>query len=100
MNKKSSLGNALASIKRTDPPASEPAMTPPAAAPEPVKDEGPPIGVLFRMSPRDHKVVSDYADDLGMSVQELIETAINKMREASGLAGIQGRPRSKTRRRR
>lgn len=57
-----------------------------------------PIGVMFRLTPRDHEIVSDYARDLRMSVQELLEKAVNRMRKADGLSEIQGRPRSKTRR--
>lgn len=57
-----------------------------------------PIGVMFRLTPRDHEIVSDYARDMKMSVQELLENAVNRMRKADGLSEIQGRPRSKTRR--
>ena len=59
-----------------------------------------PIGVMFRLDPPDHAVVSDYARDKQMSMQELLETAINALRLGDGLAPITGRPRSKTRRRR
>lgn len=53
----------------------------------------------FTPTPRDHEIVSNYARDMRMSVQELLENAVNRMRKANGLSEIQGRPRSKTRRR-
>lgn len=56
-----------------------------------------PIGVMFRLDPQDHEIVSDYARDKQMSMQELLEFAINVVRSSEGLAPIQGRPRSKTR---
>jgi len=98
------LGNANFSIKKKDQvdqpvpaDASQAATVPSPAA---LAENDPPIGVLFRLNSRDHEIVSDYARDLKMSMQELIETAINRMRRADGLAEITGRPRSKTRRRR
>jgi hypothetical protein len=92
------LGGALAGLSPAAPAA--PAKQP--AAPQITQDEDDnrPIGVLFRLSPRDHEVVSDYARDRGWSVQELLEHAVNRMRESEGLSAIEGRPRSKTRRRR
>lgn len=62
-----------------------------------VEIDNKPIGVLFRMNPRDHEIVSAYSRDKKMSVQELIEAGINKLRLTDGLAPIEGRPRSKTR---
>ena len=102
MSKKTSiLGGALSGLKKT----SEPVATVATEATRPVQltaeaEDDRPIGVLFRLNPRDHEIVSDYARDLRMSMQELIENAINKMRTSDGLAPIEGRPRSKTRRRR
>lgn len=98
--KKSILGSSLSSLtSAVEPPKAEPAapvqMTPPK-----VPENDSPVGVLFRMNPADHEVVSDYARQHGMSIQELIEKAINKMRRNEGLKEIEGRPRSKTRRRR
>ena len=55
------------------------------------------IGIVFRLGASDHEVITKYAYDLGMSVQELIEVAINSMRRAHGLSELEGRPRSKTR---
>ena len=96
--KQSVLGGALDGLA----PAVPAAATPPAAAPQAThaEDDSRPVGVVFRLNPRDHEVVSDYARDRGWSVQELLEHAINRMRESEGLSPIQGRPRSKTRRRR
>jgi len=59
-----------------------------------------PVGVVFRLNPQDHAVVTEYARSKKMSIQELIETAINRLRELEELAPITGRPRSKTRLRR
>jgi len=59
-----------------------------------------PVGVVFRLNPDDHEVVTEYARSKKMSIQELIETAINKLRGTDGLPPITGRPRSKTRLRR
>lgn len=97
---KSSLGAALGAIKKADPAAVAAAAPVGQPASAPADETTAPVGVVFRMSPRDHQIVSDYADDLGMSMQELIETAINEKRQRQGLAPIQGRPRSRTRRRR
>lgn len=55
-----------------------------------------PIGVVFRLNPGDHEVVTEYARSKKMSIQALMEAAINRLREAEGLAPIKGRPRSKT----
>lgn len=91
------LGSALAGIA----PAAPVVSPMPAPAPQiPPEEDNRPIGVVFRMNPRDHEVVSDYARHRGWSVQELLENAINRMRESEGLSPIQGRPRSKTRCRR
>ncbi len=98
MSTKSSLGGALAGIKKPEPAKAvviKSVEKPPAAV-----ADGSPIGVVVRFNPRDHETVSDYADQLGMSIQELVETAINEKRASQGLAPIEGRPRSKTRRRR
>lgn len=57
-----------------------------------------PIGMMFRLTPRDHEIVSDYARYMKMSVQELLKNVVSRMRKADGLSEIQGRPRSKTRR--
>lgn len=97
------LGGALDALKKPT-EATKPAAVP-APAPAPTSQALPPvddtpIGVVVRFNPRDHKTVSDYASQLDMSLQELVETAINKMRAAEGLSQIEGRPRSKTRRRR
>lgn len=96
--KPSVLGGALAGLA----PAAPAAALQPTAAPQAAhaEDDSRPVGVIFRLNPRDHEVVSDYARDRGWSVQELLEHAINRMRESEGLSPIQGRPRSKTRRRR
>lgn len=51
----------------------------------------------MRLDPDDHEIVTEYARNKGMSIQELLETAVNLMREAEGLAPIRGRPRSVTR---
>lgn len=103
MSKKTSiLGGALSGLKKPAEPVAAAVATeqarPVQLAAESEDDR--PIGVLFRLNPRDHEIVSDYARDLRMSMQELIEKAINKMRVSDGLAPIEGRPRSKTRRRR
>lgn len=93
------LGGALSGLKKPEARvevASQPVFQP--SSPEPAYDS-PPVGVVIRFSPRDHETVTRYADDLGMSLQQLVETAINQMRSLQGLAPLQGRPRSKTRRR-
>lgn len=96
----SALGGALAGIKKPE-PRDEASASPVVQHPtQPPETEAPPIGVVVRFSPRDHETVSEYALQLGMSLQELVETAINEKRVRQGLAPIQGRPRSKTRRRR
>jgi len=59
-----------------------------------------PVGVVFRLNPDDHEVVTEYARDKKMSIQELIEVAINRLRSSENLPPITGRPRSKTRLRR
>ena len=94
------LGGAFSGLNRptakaTDemPMATEPKVQ---ATPASSSDDRP-IGVMFRLTPRDHEIVSDYARDLRMSVQELLEKAVNRMRKADGLSEIQGRPRSRTR---
>ena len=92
------LGSALAGLALTAPAVPE--KQPAARQVTHDEDDNRPIGVLFRLNPRDHEVVSDYARDRGWSVQELLEHAVNRMRESEGLSPIQGRPRSKTRRRR
>lgn len=101
---KSSLGGALAGIKKPEPmlQVEQPfeSVQPQQAAKPPAGGEAAPIGVVVRFNPRDHETVTEYADQLGMSLQELVETAINEKRSRQGLAPIQGRPRSKTRRRR
>ena len=56
-----------------------------------------PIGVVFRLNANDHEVVTEYARDKRMSIQELIEACINHLRDSDGLPPIEGRPRSKTR---
>lgn len=95
----SALGGALSGLKK--PEARLEVAAPPVAPPSPLSaDDAPPVGVVIRFSPRDHETVTRYADDLGMSIQQLVETSINEMRARQGLAPIQGRPRSKTRRRR
>jgi hypothetical protein len=98
------LGGALAGIKKPEPLPQvaqqvEPVQPQPAVTP-PAGNDDAPIGVVVRFNPRDHETVTEYADQLGMSLQELVETAINEKRARQGLAPIQGRPRSKTRRRR
>lgn len=103
MSKKPSiLGGALSGLKKSTEPTAAVVDTEPSRPAQIAidADDDRPIGVLFRLNPRDHEIVSDYARDLRMSMQELIENAINKMRVADGLAPIEGRPRSKTRRRR
>ncbi len=90
------LGGALNALKKQT-ETTKPVETPPA--PPPPMDNTP-IGVVVRFNPRDHDTVSQYASQHDMSIQELVETAINKMRAAEGLSLIEGRPRSKTRRRR
>ncbi len=101
---KSALGGALAGIKKPEPmvQVEQPveAAQSQRAATQPAGTDDAPIGVVIRFGPRDHETVTRYANDLGMSVQELVETAINEKRERQGLIPIQGRPRSKTRRRR
>ena len=89
------LGSALRSLRPT-PPGSEP----PEKATTALSLDKMPIGVMFRLDPPDHAVVSAYARDKQMSLQELLEHAINAVRLSDGLAPITGRPRSKTRRRR
>mgnify|MGYP003597629700 CR=1 FL=1 len=94
------LGAAFAGLNRpaakaTDEMTAEPKVQ--ATTPSSSSDDRP-IGVMFRLTPRDHEIVSDYARDMRMSVQELLENAVNRMRKADGLSEIQGRPRSKTRR--
>lgn len=91
------LGGALAGIAPAAPVVPQ---TPAPASQIASEEDNRPIGVVFRLNPRDHEVVSDYARHRGWSVQELLEQAINRMREAEGLSPIQGRPRSKTRHRR
>lgn len=59
-----------------------------------------PIGVVFRLNPDDHEVVTEYARNKKMSIQELLEAAVNLLRDSEGLPPIKGRPRSKTRLRR
>jgi len=59
-----------------------------------------PIGVVFRLYPDDHEVVTEYARNKKMSIQELLEAAINLLRESEGRPPIKGRPRSRTRLRR
>lgn len=99
MTKKSNvLGGALSGLAPVAPAVPAAPSPVPQAAHE--EEDNRPIGVVFRLNPRDHEVVSDYARHRGWSVQELLENAINRMREAEGLSPIQGRPRSKTRRRR
>lgn len=95
----SALGGALAGLKKPEARAEieAPPVVQPASAPV---DDSPPVGVVIRFSPRDHETVTRYADDLGMSIQQLVETSINEMRTRQGLAPLHGRPRSKTRRRR
>lgn len=56
-----------------------------------------PIGVVFRLNANDHEVVTEYARDKRMSIQQLIEASINHLRDSDGLPPIEGRPRSKTR---
>lgn len=95
------LGGALAGIKKPEPRLEPSAAASPVVQPsEALVEDAPPIGVVIRFNSRDHETVSQYADQLGMSLQQLVETAINQMRSLQGLAPIQGRPRSKTRRRR
>lgn len=97
----SALGGALAGIKKPEPRDEASSVPPVVQHPaQPPEMEAPPIGVVVRFNPRDHETVSEYALQLGMSLQELVETAINEKRVRQGLAPIQGRPRSKTRRRR
>jgi len=57
-----------------------------------------PIGVGFRLDSPDYAVMMEYASAKKMSMQELLENAVNLMRKADGLEPIKGRPRSKTRR--
>jgi hypothetical protein len=59
------------------------------------KKKKPPIGVMFRLDPSDHAVVTKYAGDMKMSVQELLEHAVNELRRSDGLSLIKGRPRGK-----
>lgn len=92
------LGTALAGLR----PAEEQKKTEKRSTqfdllPNKVEIDKKPIGVLFRMNLRDHEIVSAYSRDKNMSVQELIEVAINTLRVTDGLAPIEGRPRSKTR---
>lgn len=97
------LGGAFKGLRTTaanETPAAAPAPAPASVSLQPAPVDDTPIGVVVRFNPRDHKTVSDYAGQLDMSIQELVETAINKMRAAEGLSQIEGRPRSKTRRRR
>lgn len=95
----SALGGALLGIKKLEP--RHDAVAPPVVSLPPVStDDVPPIGVVVRFNVRDHETVTEYAAQLGMSIQELVETALNEKRIRQGLAPIQGRPRSKTRRRR
>lgn len=95
----SALGGALAGLKKPEPSLEPSAAALPVVQPSAALD-APPIGVVIRFNSRDHETVSQYADQLGMSLQQLVETAINQMRSLQGLAPIEGRPRSKTRRRR
>lgn len=98
---KSALGSALSAIKKPEQVQPVEFAQPLVAAKSTAAgDGGQPIGVVIRFNPRDHETVTRYADDLGMSMQELVETAINEKRARQGLAPIEGRPRSKTRRRR
>lgn len=89
------LGSALLSLRPTAPGNESPEKATTALSLDKT-----PIGVMFRLDPPDHEVVSTYARDKQMSVQELLEHAINAVRLSDGLAPITGRPRSKTRRRR
>lgn len=95
--KKPTLGGALSALRSPAPTATPQPNA--ASSSQPSVASTTPIGVVVRFNPRDHRTVSNYADQLGMSIQELVETAINKMRSAEGLSVIEGRPRSKTRRR-
>jgi len=72
-------------------------MTDHNAETAPVQKEAP-IGVGFRLDPADYAVMMDYASAKKMSMQELLENAVNLMRKVDGLEPIKGRPRSKTRR--
>jgi predicted HicB family RNase H-like nuclease len=58
-----------------------------------------PIGTILRLDPDDHEIMSNYARSKRMSIQQLLECAINAMRAAESLDPIRGRPRSKTRHR-
>ena len=96
--KPSVLGGALAGLRPAEgqqKPEKRPTHL--DLLPNKVEIDNKPIGVLFRMNPRDHEIVSAYSRDKKMSVQELIEAGINTLRVMDGLAPIEGRPRSRTR---
>ena len=94
---KNTLGVALNRLKKPEAVDIQPVQAP-ESVPEPKAPASRPVHVMIRFNPRDHETVSDYASDLNMSIQELIEVAINEKRARQGLSPIEGRPRSKTRR--
>lgn len=97
---KTTLGGALNRLKKPESADVQPVATSgPESQPMAKSPASPPVCVVIRFNPRDHETVSDYASDLNMSIQELVEVAINEKRARQGLAAIEGRPRSKTRRR-
>ena len=68
------------------------------AANQATPEKVPPVHVVIRFNPADHETVSHDARQQGMSIQEYVEHCINANRASRGLAEIEGRPRSKTRR--
>jgi len=95
--KKSVLGAAFANI------SNEPQKTAKAdvfSIPDRpvVADDERPLGVMLRLMPGDHRAVSTFARDKGMSIQELAEFALSAVLKSEGLAPLVGMPRPRGRR--
>lgn len=62
-------------------------------------DDTRPVGTIFRMQPADYKRIRRFAEDRGVSIQELLEQGVNALLESQGLKAIHGIPRTRRRRR-